>query len=130
MGGGQKIIFWLLYAYHLRKTFYYSVKTGFSVGLHSIDWGLRFMHMGPITINSHVKIGKNFHIYPQVLIGWAGVNNIPKIGNNVTICAGAKIIGGLVIGDNCVIAANSLIIKDVPDNTVMVAPPAYKLKDI
>ena len=54
--------------------------------------------------------------------------NYPKIGNNVTIYAGACVSGGITIGDNVVIGANAVVTKDVPDNAVVVGNPARIIK--
>ena len=53
-----------------------------------------------------------------------------KIGKNVTICTGAKIIGNIVIGDNVIIGANAVVVKDVPANTIAGGVPAKVLKRI
>ena len=127
-GGVKRILIFVLYAYWYRKLSAFSIKTGFQVGLHTCDWGLKFQHIGPIIINKQAKIGKNFRVYPQTLIGMAGVGNIPQIGDNVHLCSGSRVIGKVKIGNNVVIAPNSLIIKDVPDNAVMVSTPASILK--
>ena len=59
-----------------------------------------------------------------------GLENIPTIGDNVTICPGAKIIGKITIGNNVTIGPNSVVVKDVPDNAVVVGIPAKILKII
>jgi serine O-acetyltransferase len=71
-------------------------------------------------------IGDNCKIYQQVTIGNVDVDvgSRPIIGNNVTIYAGAKIVGKVRIGDNATIAANSLVIKDVPPNITVMGVPA------
>lgn len=71
-------------------------------------------------------IGANCRIYQQVTIGNvdAAENGRPTIGDNVTIYAGAKIVGRVKIGDNATIAANSLVIKDVPPNSTVMGVPA------
>ena len=76
-----------------------------------------------------VKIGNHCVIFHQVTLGCnyhtAGPKGgAPSIGNNVLIGTGAKIIGKIVIGDNCRLGANSVIVKDIPPNkTVVTAPP-------
>jgi serine O-acetyltransferase len=68
-------------------------------------------------------IGENCTIYHQVTIG-----NIeggkPTIGNNVTIYAGAKILGRVKVGDNVSVGANSVVIKDIPPNVTVLGVPA------
>jgi serine O-acetyltransferase len=60
------------------------------------------------------SIGKNCTIYNHVVIG----NNkgFPTILDNVTIFAGAVIMGKITIGNNSIIGANATVLKDVPDN--------------
>lgn len=53
-----------------------------------------------------------------------------KIGNNVYIGFGAFIMPGVTIGNNCIIGANSMVTKDIPDNSVAVGMPAKVIKNI
>ncbi|MBE5958644.1 MAG: serine acetyltransferase [Lachnospiraceae bacterium] len=77
-----------------------------------------------IIISPNARIGKNAKIFQQVTIGIADFDgdkkDVPIIGNNVTIGAGAKILGAISVGDNVKIGANSVITKDVPDNCTIV----------
>ena len=52
----------------------------------------------------------------------------PKIGDNVIVYTGAKIIGGRTIGDNAVIGANAVVIKDVPKNAIVAGIPAKVIR--
>lgn len=52
----------------------------------------------------------------------------PTIGDNVVVYAGAKIIGGVHIGNNVIIGANAVVTKDVPDNCVVAGVPARIIK--
>jgi len=92
-----------------------------------------------ISIPARCKIGKGFRlhhlgdhctVYHQVTIGdRGGYGGAAKLGNNVLIGAGAKIIGEVQIGDNCKIGANSVITKDMPPSTIAYGNPAqYKTK--
>ena len=67
-----------------------------------------------------MKIGANCVLSTGVLIGAAG----PKIGDNVYIGPGAKVLGRTVVGNNVVIMANSVVLTDVPDNTTVIGVPA------
>lgn len=93
-----------------------------------IGGGLIIQH-GFSTIINAKKIGKNCHIYQQVTIGYNGTKS-PTIGDNVRICCGAKVIGGVHVGNNVVIGANAVVCKDVPDNVVVVGVPAKIIKHI
>jgi serine O-acetyltransferase len=93
-----------------------------------IGYGLRLEHPNGIIIHRDVVIGKNARIRHQVTIGWSHSktlgSGVPVIGDNVSIGAGAKIIGNIHIGNNVSIGANSVVTKDVPDNAVVAGIPA------
>ena len=82
-----------------------------------------------IFISGDSKIGKSVTIYQQVTIGSVYTENsknrgAPKIGDNVIIGAGAKIVGGCTVGNNVKIGANAVVFEDIPDNcTVVVGKP-------
>lgn len=58
-----------------------------------------------------------------------GVNGgSPTIGDNVEITVGAKVIGKVSVGDNVIIAPNSVVVKDVPSNTIVSGVPAKIIK--
>lgn len=76
-----------------------------------------------IIIANDAVIGDNCTIYHQVTIG-GGNGGSPKIGDNVSIGAGAKLVGAITIGNNVRIGAGCVVAVDVPDNAtvVMLAP--------
>jgi serine O-acetyltransferase len=71
------------------------------------------------------KIGKNFKILQHVTIGYINETDKPIIGDNVTVFAGAKILGKVILGDNVLVGANAVVVKNVPDNCTVVGVPAY-----
>jgi len=73
-------------------------------------------------------LGDNCWINQQVTIGYKDKSGRPKIGNNVRITAGAKVLGNITIGDNVTVGANSVVVKDVPPNCVVVGIPARIIK--
>jgi len=78
-----------------------------------------------IYISGGVSIGHNCTIFQQVTIGSNSLLDssglgAPRIGDNCYIGAGAKIIGNVNIGKNVRIGANAVVVKDVPDNSVVV----------
>lgn len=82
--------------------------------------GLFFQH-GFSTIINAKSIGEHCWINQQVTIGDStGNEDIPTIGNNVRICAGAIVVGKITIGDNVTIGAGAVVYKDVPANSVVV----------
>lgn len=78
-------------------------------------------HFGGIVINGYTEFGDNCRIRTGVVIGikHVGETRAPKIGNNVDIGAGAKILGDITIGDNVLIGANTVVTKNVPSNSVV-----------
>ena len=99
-----------------------------------IDEGLIILHGHDIVIGADVIIGKQCRIFNGVTLGnkditGSSLGNQPSIGNNVVLCTGAKILGPLMIGDNVVIGANSVVLKDCPSNTVFAGVPAKMIKD-
>jgi serine O-acetyltransferase len=52
----------------------------------------------------------------------------PIIGNNVTFGPGSKVLGRITVGDNVYIGANAVVVKDVPNNTLVGGVPATHIK--
>lgn len=73
-------------------------------------------------------IGKNCWINQQVTIGYSDATNCPYIGNDVQIKAGAKVIGNVNVGDDVIIGANAVVVKDVPSHSIVVGIPARIIK--
>lgn len=88
----------------------------------NIGGGFSLQH-GFSTIVAAEKIGENCRIYQQVTVGYHG-ENAPVIADNVTITAGAIVIGGIHIGNGAVVGAGAVVTHDVADNTTVVGVPA------
>ena len=89
-----------------------------------IGAGLRLIHPTNILIGPGVAIGEDCLIHNDVTLGTGPIPGMPKIGNNVTIYPGARILGGVVIGDHAMIGANCVVIRDVPSDSVMLTAPS------
>ena len=93
------------------------------------DFGeeLVLVHSLGVVINSAVKGGRGVVIEHQVTIG-AEKGSVPRIGDRVFIGAGAKILGGVNIGDGARIGANAVVLEDIPAGATAVGIPAKVVK--
>ena len=57
-------------------------------------------------------------------------DNRPIIGDNVTLGVNVTVIGGVTIGNNVIIGAGSVVVKDIPDNSIAVGNPCRVIKSI
>jgi serine O-acetyltransferase len=85
--------------------------------------GFVLIHATGVVINGQVRGGTNVYIEHQVTIG-AERRVSPKLGNDVFLGAGAKVIGPVTIGDGARVGANAVVVHDVPPHTTVVGIPA------
>jgi maltose O-acetyltransferase len=100
-----------------------------------INTNVRLAARGKIEIGSNCAVGPCvcFETVNHVLEGgnaWATTVKETKVGNNVWIGAGAIILPGITIGDGAVIAAGSVVSRDVKPNTMVAGVPARKIREI
>lgn len=89
---------------------------------------LIILHSVGITINSAVVAGDDITLESGVVIG-AEKGKIPRVGNGVFFGSGAKVVGGITIGNNVLIGANAVVVKPVPDDVVVGGVPARVIRD-
>ena len=146
---GVKAVF-----FHQISNFFY--KAGFDLIARIISQTIRFftgieIHPGAkigknlfidhgmgVVIGETSEIGNNVTIYHNVTLGGSSPSidserqryekRHPTIGNDVVIGSGAQIIGPIKVGNNARIAANAVVVKDVPENATMVGIPARAVK--
>ena len=146
---GVKAVF-----FHQISNFFY--KAGFDLIARIISQTIRFftgieIHPGAkigknlfidhgmgVVVGETSEIGDNVTIYHNVTLGGSSPSidserqrhekRHPTIGNDVVIGSGAQIIGPIKVGNNARIAANAVVVKDVPENATMVGIPAKAVK--
>ncbi|MDF2614967.1 MAG: serine O-acetyltransferase [Clostridia bacterium] len=97
----------------------------------TIGKGLFIDHGMGVVIGETCEIGDNVTIYHGVTLGGTGKDHgkrHPTIGNNVMIGTGAKVLGPFKVGDNTRIAANALVLQEVPEDSSVIGNPAKVVK--
>ena len=92
----------------------------------TIGKGFFIDHGMGVVIRETCEIGDNVTLYHQVTLGGTGKDHgkrHPTIGNNVMISAGAKVLGPFKVGDNSRIAANAVVLQEVPEDSTVVGIP-------
>lgn len=93
----------------------------------TIGKGLFIDHGMGVVIGETTEIGDNCTLYQGVTLGGTGKDvgkRHPTLGNNVLVGAGAKVLGPFTIADNSKIAANAVVLEEVPENSTAVGIPA------
>lgn len=107
-------------------------KTGIEIHPSAkIGKGVFIDHGMGVVIGETAEVGDYCTIYQGVTLGGTGKDKgkrHPTIGNNVTIGSGAKILGPFTVGDNCKIAANAVVLNEIPPNSTCVGVPAHIVK--
>lgn len=118
----------LLSAYYRRKKNKLGSRLGFTIHKRVFGPGLRIWHYGNIVVNAEARVGRNCVLHGDNCIGNDGQGGgSPKIGDNVDIGVGAKIIGDIQIADNVIIGAGAVVIKDITEENVVVAGVPAKI---
>lgn len=118
------LYYWHFYRYK-KQTFRYKI----DIKPNNLGPGCRLFHLGSLVrILTNCTIGPNCSIQPGVVIGNRRLVANPEhwviIGENCYIGLGAKIFAPVTIGDNVIIGANSVVVKDIPDNAIVSGIPA------
>jgi serine O-acetyltransferase len=100
-----------------------------------IGRGFLIPHSHGVVIGA-IKIGDNATIFQGVTLGAKffaldfSDQSRPILGNRVTVGAGAKVLGGIKLGDDAMIGANAVVLKNVPKKSIMIGFPAKPVKKI
>ena len=116
----------LLYLFYKWRFFNISRKLGFSIGYNVFSYGLVIPHYGTIVVGKTNRIGPYAVLHTSTCITDTG----KKIGKGFSLSTGAKITSGEILGDNIVVAANSVVTKSfLGNNALLVGMPATKKSD-
>lgn len=99
-----------------------ATRLGFSIPKNVFGAGLCIVHYGTIVVSPFAKVGAWCRIHPSTSIG--EYNGAPTLGDFVYVGPGAKIFGGITIGDNVAIGANAVVNKSFGDNVTIGGIPA------
>ena len=93
-----------------------------------IGEGLFIDHGMGVVIGETAELGRNCHLYQGVTLGGTSTKRTkrhPTLGDNVTVGAGASVIGAVTVGDNVRIGAGSVVVTNVPANATVVGVPGH-----
>ena len=122
---GKILLYYRKYRWH-----HLSVKYNIVLPPNVIGYGFKMAHIvgGGIIINCK-SIGNYCSANAGVIVGnKGGQDKTATIGNNVTLTIGCKVIGKVTIGNNVIVAPNSVVVKDIPDDCVVSGIPAKVIK--
>lgn len=119
------------YLFYMGRKHKYGMRLGIEMQGECVGEGVTIRHFGCITVNSFARIGNNCTLRGDNCIGVAhDGGGAPRIGNNVDIGFGAKILGDIQIADDCVIGANAVVIHSCDEKgAVLVGVPARVVRN-
>lgn len=128
----HKIAHWCYEHDHKFLARYISQRTRHKTGIEihpgaKIGKRLVIDHGMGIVIGETAEIGDDCLLYQGVTLGGTGKETgkrHPTIGNNVLVGSGAKVLGPFKVGDNSRVAANSVVLCEIPENSTAVGSPA------
>jgi serine O-acetyltransferase len=114
---------------HFQRRLYYVYGCEISPSAR-IDGSVEFVHPLGVIIGSQAVVEEGCTIYQQVTLGsdFYSDNKMPHVKKRTLIGTGAKLIGDITIGENCIIGANAVVTQSIPDNSVVVGANIIKPK--
>lgn len=117
------------YGYYRLRLQQLGRKYNLRITMNTCGYGLRLIHIAGGVILNAKRIGNYCGFNSGVVIGNSGKDNCPVIGDYVAFGPGAKAFGNVTIENNCFIAPNAVITKDVSKNSIMGGIPAKFIKE-
>jgi GT2 family glycosyltransferase/serine acetyltransferase len=105
---------------------FWSAVTGAEIPLNAfrVGAGLRLPCPRGVVIHPDAVVGPRCLLFQRVTLGMGPTPGVPRLGSNVEVGPGAKILGGVIIGDGARIGANAVVVSDVPAGAVAFGVPA------
>lgn len=122
----------VLYSFYRVKLHRLGFKYNLRIPVNVCGYGVSLYHIaggGGCLVNAKT-VGNYCHLQTGVLLGNAhhSEEEKPIIGDNVEFGPGAKVLGGVTVGNNVFVLANAVVTKDVPDNVIVGGIPAKVIK--
>jgi serine O-acetyltransferase len=120
-----RIPVWVLYRlvrpvpYRLFNVILWAGPRGARVGA-----GFCLIHPTDIAIGHGVEIGEDCLVFHDVTLATGPLPGYPKIGRGVDIYVGARVLGGISIGDRSMVGANCVVTKSIPADSVVLPVPS------
>jgi serine O-acetyltransferase len=115
---------WLLYRLARLPLAVFSVHLWAGRRGAKIGPGFCLIHPSNVSIGRFVEIGSGCLIFNDVTLGTGVIGNTPKLGSRVDVYVGARILGGVTIGDDTMVGANCVVTRDVPNSSVVLSAPS------
>jgi len=120
---GLRQVMWLIYrvlhlSYHFFNIELWAGKQGATLGP-----GICLLHPNNLYFGPHVTLGANCLVHHEVTLGMGSVPGTPQLGNNVVLYPGARLQGGIVVGDDAVIGANCVVSRHIAPGSVVLPGP-------
>lgn len=126
----SKLFHKLFYLLYRRRKNILGRRLGLEISENSFDSELLIYHSGNIVVNGYARIGKNCMLHGDNCIGNDGKSNdAPVLGNRVRLGVGAKVIGGVTIADDVIVAAGAVVVEScLIRGAVLAGVPAKCIK--
>jgi len=107
----------------------HGIRLGFTIPPNVFGPGLSIAHWGTIVVNENCRVGARCRIHPGVCLGWTA-SGVPVLGDDCYLGPGAKVFGGVILGDRTIVGANAVVNRSFPGGSVtLVGVPAQPSRE-
>lgn len=103
------------------------MKLGFSIPPNVFGPGLSIAHWGTVVVNDRAVVGARCRVHPGTVIGVKD-DSVAILGDDCYLGPGAKLVGGIVLGNNVTVGANAVVTRSFPDGVTVMGVPAVVRK--